>query len=273
MKERRNWPLYAVLTVFALVAIVPFLWVLMCSLMNTVEIYSGNLIPPNWRFSNYTEAWRRARLGLYFKNSLYITVLAPLLGIALDSLAGYAFAKLRIRRWNWLFFLFLLGIFVPGEANLLSTRLQVQAIGLQNNLNGVVLAMLGTGMAFGIFLMRNFFLDIPDSFGESAKMDGAGTFAIFWRVYLPLARSGLVALFIFKIIGAWNEFNLSLFILTDSDKWTIPLAVTSFRSMPGASNCGYIFAAAMICVFPILILYFIFQRSFMEGITAGGVKG
>ena len=70
MKERRNWPLYAVLTVFALVAIVPFLWVLMCSLMNTVEIYSGNLIPPNWRFSNYTEAWRRARLGLYFKNSL-----------------------------------------------------------------------------------------------------------------------------------------------------------------------------------------------------------
>ena len=273
MKERRNWLMYVLLTFFALLAIVPFLWVLMCSLMNTVEIYSGSLIPPNWRFSNYAEAWERARLSRYFLNSIYITVLAPLLGIILDSLAGYAFAKLRIRRWNWLFFLFLLGLFVPGEANLLSTRLQVQAIGMHNNLNGVVLAMLGTGMAFGIFLMRNFFMDIPDSFGESAKIDGASTFTIFLNVYLPLARSGLIALLIFKIIGAWNEFNLSLFILTDSDKWTIPLAVTSFRSMPGASNYGYVFAAAMICVFPILILYFLFQRSFMEGIAAGGVKG
>lgn len=273
MREGRNWPLYLVLVFFSLVALVPFLWVLSSSLMNTVEIFSGNLLSPQWRFSNYAEAWRRARMGIYYKNSIYITLLAPILGLALDTMAGYSFAKLRIKKHQWLFYLFLLGMFIPGESNLLSTTLQVRRIGLHNNLNGVVLALLGGGMAFGTFMMRNFFRDVPDSYGESARIDGAGPFAIFLRVYLPLAKSGVVALMIFKIIGAWNEFNLSLFILTDSDVWTIPLAVTTIRSMPGANNYGYVFAAAAIAILPVLIVYLIFQRSFVEGITAGGMKG
>lgn len=273
MKEHRNWPLYLLLIFFSLVALVPFVWVLLSSLKDTIEIFQGTLLPPNWRFSNYAEAWRRARMDVYFLNSLYLTLLVPLCGLIIDTLAGYAFAKLRIKKHQWLFYIFLLGMFVPGESNLLSTTLQVRELGLHNNLNGVLLAMLGSGSAFGIFLMRNFFRDVPDSFGESATVDGAGPLAIFVRIYLPLARSGLIALLIFKIIGAWNEFNLSLFILTDSDKWTIPLGVTTIRGMPGANNYGFVFAAAAITILPILIVYLIFQRSFVEGITAGGTKG
>ncbi len=273
MKESRNWPLYAVLILFSLLAVGPFIWVLLSSLKNTVEIYSGTILPPNWRFINYPEAWRRARLGVYFANSLVVTVLAPLLGIVLDTCAGYSFAKLKLKKYTWLLYLFMLGLFIPGESNLLSITLQVKSLGLHNSLYGVIAAMLGTGMAFGIFLMRNFFKDIPDSFGESARIDGAGPFQTFLHVYLPLARSGVVALAIFKVIGAWNEFNLSLFILTDSDKWTIPLAVSSFTGMPGANNYGFVFAAAMISILPVLVLYFLFQRTFIAGITAGGLKG
>ena len=265
--------MYIILIFFSLIALLPFIWVIFLSFMNTSEIFSGAFFPTTWRYTNYPEAWRQARLAMYFTNSLFVVLVAPTLGVTLETLTGYSFAKLRLRKYTWLFYIFLIGLFIPTEANLLSIMIQTRTMGMHNTLMGLSLAIVGSGMAFGCFLMRNFFRDIPDSFGESAKIDGAGIHVIFLFIYLPLAKSGIIALAIFRFIGAWNEYNLSLFILTNSNRWTIPLAVALFRVDLGGRDFGLVFAATVICILPILFFYILFQRSFVEGISAGGVKG
>ena len=273
MIKRRDIPMYIILIIASLFALVPFIWILLSSFKNTVELFTGPVIPEVWRWQNYLEAWTRGRIGLLFRNSLYITIVAPTLSIIFNSLTGYAFAKLRLRNYTWLFYFFLISLFIPMEANLLSVSLQVGVMGLHNSLNGVVLAVVAGNIAFGSFMMRNFFKDIPDSFGESAKIDGAGIFTTFIFIYIPLAKSAITALTIFTLIGAWNEFNLSLFILTNSDMWTIPIGMRSLMGNLGATSFGLVFAGSVIVIVPIIVFYIIFQRSFIEGISAGAMKG
>ena len=274
MTEKRNLPIHFFLLFVSLFALVPFLWVLLSSFKDTMALFTGPFIPETWLWQNYPEAWVRGRIGTLFRNSFHITILAPLLSIIVTSLTGYSFAKLRLKKYTWLFYLFLLGLFIPMEANLLSIMMQVGRMGMHNSLNGVVLAIVAGNIAFGSFMMRNFFRDIPDSFGESAKIDGAGIITIFLRIYIPLAKSAIIALSIFSFIGAWNEFNLSLFILTHSDMWTIPIGIRALMgNNVGAINFGWVFSGAIMCIIPALIFYIVFQRSFIEGISAGGVKG
>ena len=271
-KKVANVFLYGFLGIFLLIALLPVIWVITSSFKTSTQIFQGVLIPERWVTSNYPGAWARGNIGRVMANSLIVTLATVALGSAIDVLAGYSFAKLALKKHNWIFYLFLLGLAVPLEANVFSIFLQIRQLGLVNTHSGLVLALVGTGTAFGTFLMRNFFKDISDSFGESAKIDGASEFTIFFRVYLPMAAPAIGALAVFKALQAWNEYNLSLFLLTNQRKWTIPLATATFRSIE-MSNYGFVFASAVMSFLPIVIFYIIFNRSFVSGIALGGEKG
>ena len=260
------------LILFSCYALFPFLWVITSSLKSSMEIFTGVLIPSEWRWDNFSGAWEQANISRVIVNSLIVTIFSVGIGLTIDVLAGYSFAKLAIKKHSWIFYIFLMALAIPLEANVFSIYLQVKQLGLGNTLGGLVIALIGTGSAFGTYLMRNFFRDISDTFRESAKIDGASELKIFFNIYLPLAAPAIGALTIFKALQSWNEYNISLFILTDQKKWTIPLAVATFKSFE-YSNYSYIFAASVISFLPTVILYILFNKSFIEGIAVGGEKG
>ncbi|SCH25945.1 Inner membrane ABC transporter permease protein ycjP [uncultured Ruminococcus sp.] len=268
-----HWFSGAVLILFTLLALIPFLWVICSSLKGTGEIFTGrNFFPQDPKFSNYPQAWESARLGLRFFNSIIVTLGATVLSLAITTLAGYSFAKLWLAKYPFVFYCYLFGMSVPMQAIVLSIFLQLRNWNLQNTRLGLIIAIVGTGIPFATFLMRNFFKDLPDSFGECAQLDGSNAFQTFWYIYLPLAKPGMLALAIFTLIGAWNEFDLSLVVLTDDKLWTITLGVTQFRTVTN-NNYGLVFSSAVISFLPTVLLYCLFQRSFIEGITVGGEKG
>jgi ABC-type glycerol-3-phosphate transport system permease component len=264
-------PSFGILAVFSILAVVPFLWAFFSSFKNTSEIFSGvNFIPRNWRWNNYTDAWRVAAMGLHFKNSLIITAMSVSLILVVCTLAGYSFAKLRLRRHSWLFYLYFVGLAVPGQVTALSIFFLLRSLELNNTRVGLILALTGTAIAFSTFLMRTFFMDIPDELGESAQMDGASPLRTFLSVYLPLSTPAVLALAIFSFMGVWNEFYLTLVVLADDKLWTIPVAIAAFWHQ--FTNYGRVFAASIISVIPTIILYAVFQRSFVQGITVGALK-
>jgi ABC-type glycerol-3-phosphate transport system permease component len=268
-----HWAAGFVLFLFSLMALIPFIWVIANSFKTTAEIFVGtNFLPSKLIWKNYPDSWRLAKLGLRFFNSIMVVAIATGLSLSITTLAGYSFAKLWLRKYPVVFYCYFIGMSIPAQAIVLSIFLQLKNLGLHNTLFGLALAIVGTGVPFATFLMRNFFRDLPDSFGECAQLDGSGAFQTFYHVYLPLAKPGMMALAIFVLIGAWNEFDLSLVILTDDQLWTITLGVTRLRNMLN-NNYGFVFAAAVISFIPVIIIYCIFQRTFIEGITVGGNKG
>lgn len=271
--KKEGWISFLILSLCSIAAIIPFIWIIFGSFKNTMEIFSSfKLLPDTWRFSNYPNAWTRAKMGTRFFNSLFVTLGTTGIGLVFASLSGYSFAKLKLKKHPWLFYLYLGGMAIPIQAIFLSIFLQLKMLNLDNSKMGLVLGLIGTGTSFATYLMRNFFRDISDTYSESAQIDGSSVFNTFIKIYLPLARPGLLALAIFMIIHAWNEFDLSLMVLIDDKNWTIPLAVSTFKSM-AVNNYGLVFSSAVLSFAPTLVLYSIFQRSFIEGITVGGVKG
>jgi ABC-type glycerol-3-phosphate transport system permease component len=262
-----------ILFFFLLMALIPFVWVISNSFKTTAEIFvSTSFFPSKFIWKNYPEAWQRARLGLRFYNSIVVVVLTTTFSLCVNTIAGYSFAKLWLRKHPAIFYCYFIGMAIPVQAIVLSIFLQLRNLGLHDTLIGLVLALVATGVPFATFLMRNFFMDLPDSFGECAQLDGSNTFQTFYHIYLPLAKPGMLALAIFVIISAWNEFNLSVVILTNDKHWTITLGVMTFRSIT-SGNYGLVFSAAVISFIPVLFVYILFQRNFIEGITVGGNKG
>jgi ABC-type glycerol-3-phosphate transport system permease component len=263
---------YILLSSFSLMALLPFVWAFFSSFKNTTEIFTNTSFFPNiWRWQNYANAWRIGNLGTYFWNSIVVTAFTVGILLCIASLAGYSFAKLKLRRHPWVFYLYLVGLAVPVQVTVLSVFFILKSIHLHNTLWGLIIALIADFSAFSTFLMRNFFMEIPDSLGESANMDGSTPLRTFTSIYLPLAQPAILALMIFGFLYAWNEFYLSLMILTDDKYWTIPLAVTAFSSLL-LTDYSLVFAAFIISVIPTIVFYIVFQRSFVNGITAGALK-
>lgn len=264
---------YIILLLAAVIALIPFIWVILSSFKGTAEIFTGkNFFPKVWRFANYPEAWTKARMGQRFVSSAIVTIGTTALTLIVATLSGYSFAKLWVSKHPIVFYAILFCMAIPSQAIVLSIFLQLKNIGLHNTRLGLILALVGVNVPFASFLMRSFFRDLPDSFGECATIDGSSAFQTFAHIYLPLAQPGLIALAIFTLIGAWNEFDISLVTLTDDVLWTITLGVTQFKGITTA-NAGLLFASSVISFVPIIILYCFFQKTFIEGITVGGNKG
>lgn len=260
----------AVLTGFSLI---PFLWVVISAFKNNQEIFGSTaLLPQTWHIDNFRAAWLDGQFGVYFLNTVVVAVATTVISVAVAAPAGYAFAKTRLRNASALFFLYLFGITLPIESIIVPLFYQIKDLGLVNNLWGLILALVGTGVPFGVYLMRSFFRDLPDALAEAARVDGASEWEIFFRIMLPLARPGLLALGVFSFLGAWNEYFFSILLLITEDSRTIPIGLVRFQQ-DNMSEYGPLFAAITLAIIPSILIYSVLQRQFISGLAAGATKG
>ncbi|MEH7307118.1 carbohydrate ABC transporter permease [Neobacillus drentensis] len=267
-----QFTLWAILLLLLLLITAPIFYAVLASFKTNMEIFNSPFsLPKSWNFDNYLNAWNLGNFKQYFLNSAFITIGGMVIVALVACPAGYAFAHLSFKGNNLLFYLVLLGMALPVQAIIIPIFFQLKTMGLVNTLTGVTLVSSGLALPFSIFLMRNTFRDIPKELRESAAIDGAGEWRTFWSVILPLAKPGVVALLIFTFMNIWNDFLLPLVLLISQEKFTISLGLYSFQGEQ-TTNFGLIFGGTVISMIPSIIIYIMFQRSFVEGMTGGANK-
>lgn len=271
---------------FCVVVLVPFLIMLFTSLKPSAEILSPGfkLLPEKWMFENYLTAMKSATWGRFFWNSFCVTILSVIISLVINSLAGYAFARLNFKGRDTLFLLALVGMMIPQQVTMLPNFIAMRYFPLAggNNLFGQG----GTGLintyagiiapyiagAFGVFLFRQFFLNFPKSLDDAAKIDGLTRFGAFVRIYLPLSKAIFATLVVFKTTSTWNEYTWPLIITAKRDMWTVQLALSVFKE-EFVTQWNYLMAATTLIMLPLLIMYLAMQKYFVEGIVTTGIKG
>jgi multiple sugar transport system permease protein len=264
--------LYAILIAGLLVVVGPFLWMALSSLKPEGEIRA---VPPTWwphtfTFDHYRDLFAKLNFPRYFLNSAIVAVLVTLGNLLFCSLLGYALAKLDFPGRKALFLTVLGMLMVPGMVTFVPQFVLVSNMGLANTYAGLVLPFLAG--PFGVFLMRQFLLSIPDDLIEAARVDGAGEWRIFWRIVLPLCRPALATLGILTFLTSWNNFLWPLVVATTDDKYTLPVALALYSIGQNRIYFGLLLAGAVVVVLPVLIVFLALQRHFMRGIATTGLK-
>jgi multiple sugar transport system permease protein len=265
--------LYVLLTLYAIITLIPFLWALSASFKPLSEIVSGqaNFLPKNFTLDNYKQIFLQEPLFLrWLFNSVVIAVCVTILNLLFNSMAGYALARLRFRGRHFWFLLILAVLAVPAQITLIPTFLILKAFGWLNSYQGMIVPSMVN--ATFIFMMRQFFVNFPKELEEAAALDGLTPLGIFWRIVLPLAKPALAAQAVFVFMGSWNNFLLPVVILFDPEMFTLPLGLNSFKGQY-ISYWNYIMAASMVFTLPALAIYAFFNRYFIQGVTFTGGKG
>jgi multiple sugar transport system permease protein len=270
-----SWPtlaIHAALVAIAALALAPLAWMVAASFMPTgaATTYPPMVVPHPATFAHYRELFTRLDVARDLGNSALIAVLITASSLAINSMAGYAFAKLRFPGRERLFRLLLLGLFIPPQVAMLPLFILMRQLHLVNSYAAVVLPSMAS--VFGIFLIRQYVLGIPDELLDAARVDGASEFRIYWSVILPLAAPVLVTLAVFVFMSAWNDFMWPLIVLTDNAKYTLPVGLANL-SREHVQDTELMMAAAVVTLLPVLLLFLSLQRYYIRGITSGAVKG
>lgn len=256
----------------ALLALFPLLWMVSASLMpsGASSTLPAPLLPAAPTLEHYRALLSQGAIQRAFVNSLALATASTVLSTIFNVLAGYAFAKLRFPGRDRAFALMIAALVIPGQVGMLPLFLMLKGMGLVNTYAGVVVP--GLASIFGIFLVRQYARGIPDELIEAARMDGAGEFAAFFHVVLPALAPVVVTLAVFAFLGSWNDFMWPLIVLTDSDLYTLPVALASL-SREHVQDAELMMAGAVITVLPVLVLFLALQRYYMQGLLMGSVKG
>jgi len=259
------------LVVFALLTAAPLLWMVSASFMTSGEALSlpPRLLPADPTLDQYRLLFARLDLARALRNTFFLASAITVISLLCNSMAGYAFAKLRFRGRDRLFGLLVATLVVPPQVTVLPLFLEVRAMGLVNSFGGVIVA--GIATVFGIFLVRQFALAIPDELIDAARVDGASELRIYWTIVLPLLRPILLTLGVFTFLSAWNDFMWPLIVLTDASKYTLPVAIANL-SGEHVQDTELMMAGAVVTVLPVLVLFLALQRYYVSGILMGGVK-
>ncbi|GAA1162479.1 carbohydrate ABC transporter permease [Streptomyces hebeiensis] len=260
---------YVILTVLTLAVLFPVAWILGVALSPEV---SGQLDLGHLRWSNFADAWEQAGFTQYLKSSVIITGTAVAVSTALAVLSGYAFGVLGVVGEKVLFPLLLFGIMIPLEAIIVPLYYDFQYWGLTDTYQGIVLAHVGTGVSFGAFWMRAAFRSVPSSIGESAQVDGAGTWTMLWRIYLPVVRPAVFTFILLNFMWTWNDYFLSLILVSDPAHQPLTLGLGAFSGRY-LVHINLLAAAAVLISLPVVALYVFCQRQFIRGMLSGAVKG
>lgn len=268
----RRLPLYALLLGLSALFFIPFLWSLSTSLKTLPDTAYFSLLPHDWTTSAYREVLTRYDFARYMANSAFLAAVITLSNLFLAGIGGYAFARLRFPGRELLFMLVLGTLMIPDQLRLVPVFVTLTNWHLVGTFNGYILINLIA--ATNLFFMRQFFLTIPKDFEEAAKLDGAGYFKTFWRVMLPLAGPALAAITILEFQAIWNDFFWPAIVLGfgDPDKYTVQLGVTQFI-FQYQTLWPQLMAASVIAILPIALIFVVFQRYFVAGVVASGVKG
>ncbi len=262
--------LYLILLAGGLLMVFPFVWMVISSLKSASEIYSLSLVPPNPSLANYREVLNDTSFVRWFLNSLGVALATTASVAFFDSLVGYVLAKFRFPGRQLIFIVILSTLMVPTE--MLVIPWYVLAINLHWTDSYWGIMFPGVISAFGIFLMRQFFLGVPDDLLDAARLDGFSEFRIFWKIALPLVKPALAALCIFTFLGNWNAYIWPLIVVRSEEMRTLPVGIAFFSSEAG-SAFHLIMAAAAMATIPVIIVFIIFQRQIIKGIALTGVKG
>ncbi|HWE61663.1 MAG TPA: carbohydrate ABC transporter permease, partial [Chloroflexota bacterium] len=228
-------------------------------------------IPAQPTFDNYVSAWNGNSFGQAFFNSIIVATSATALNVGLAAALAFAFARYRFPGRTMLFYGMLSTMMVPNLVLIIPQFVLASHLHLTNSRLGLILVY-AAGMAFSVFLLRGFFEELPQELFDAASIDGAGTFRSFVQIGLPLARPALAAATIFSFMGNWQEFTWAITSLNDSRLYTLPIAIQQFQSNHG-TQWGIVFAASTLAVGPVVVVFLIFQRQFISGVSMGAIKG
>lgn len=250
--------------------IFPFVWMVASSLKNAQDIYTLSLIPPNPTLDNYTTVLQETSYVRWFINSIVIASITTLSVAFFDSLAGYTLAKFKFPGATIIFLLILSTLMVPTEMLVIPWYVMSIELSWTDSYWGVMFP--GVMSAFGVFLMRQFFMGVPNDLIDAARLDGFSEFRIFWNIALPLVRPAVAALCIFTFLGNWNAYIWPLIVIRSEEMRTLPVGIAFFSSESG-SAFHLIMAAASLATIPVIIIFLIFQRHIIKGIALAGLKG
>lgn len=280
--ERKRWHIipkiigYVVLLAVALAMVVPFMWMVSTSLRPSGSAFSypPQIFPTSWEFSNYERLFTLVPFGRYFLNTVIVTVFTVIGQVLICSMAAYAFARLRFIGRDTMFILYLATMMIPSQIILIPLYLLVYALGWINTYQGLIVP--GISSVFGIFLLRQAFMGVPQDYQDAARIDGAREWTIYWKIFLPLNGPALATLGVFAFMGTWTELLWPLLIGRDQSMRTLEVGLAYFNSQTTAfqqTNWPIVMAAAVVVMLPVLIIYIFAQRYFVQGIALSGVKG
>jgi raffinose/stachyose/melibiose transport system permease protein len=262
----------AVLILFAIIAVYPILQMWFTALRPAREVMKSPFaLPTSIHWENITNAWVKGRFGDYIINSVIITVPTVVGVVVLSCLAGYGISRFRFPGRNLMFYTMLLGLTVPFQSVMIPLYYQLLAMGLLGTYLAVILPGIAFGLPFGVFLMQSFFEDLPHELSDAGRVDGCSEFRIFKDIMLPLAKPAVSTLIVFQFMTSWNNFLMPLLFLQDEDLRPIPLGLMFFQGAY-TRDIGLIAAGVALATIPVILVYLIFQRQFVKGLTAGAVK-
>lgn len=260
------------LALLAFVNLYPIGIMILSSFKSTREIFLKPFsLPAVWRWSNYVSAWQRADFATYFKNSILVTAASIAAILLVSSMAAYVIARFDFKFKRGIYLFLLAGLALPTRLAIIPIFLIMRSLHLLDKLSGLVIVYTAGGIAFSVFLLVNFFKKLPHDIEDSAKIDGAGSFRIYWQIDLPLLKPALVTVAMFNFIDVWNDFFFPLILLSSKAKKTIPLGLQAFFG-EYTIEWDVLFAALNISVLPILIIFLILSKQFIAGMTEGALK-
>jgi raffinose/stachyose/melibiose transport system permease protein len=270
--RREQAATYALLGVFSIIALVPIVGILLTALQEPGQV--ANFGEPNGlHVANFSKAWSDGHFAQYLRSSVIVVVSVVLISGLLSILTGYAFGMMRFRGDQVLFYLFLLGLMVPLESTVVPLYYDFRDFGLTDTYAALILPQAGVSLAFGTFWMRAFFLSAPTELMEAARLDGASSLTVLWRVLVPLAKPAITTMMVLLFLFTWNDFLLALVMVDSSDSHrTAPLGLSNFQGRY-STDIPSLAAGAVIVALPVVIVYLFLQRQFIRGMLSGAVKG
>ncbi len=265
--------LYVILFAISIIWVIPIFTLIATAIKGKAEFYMGTSlfsIPENIAWSNFLNAFTKGRLFLYMKNDLIVSCLKVPLGIVIEAMAAFALTRLNIKHKTGIFIFFLIGMMLPLQTALVPINVVYSKLGLLNTYSGLIFVYIGFGISFGILILRGFFSSIPKELDDAAYIDGCSKWHLFYRIIIPVSKPAIATLIITDFLATWNEYLLASVIINDNSMKTVPTGILTFVG-EHSTDYGYLCAGVLISVIPILIIYLLFQRYFVEGM-AGAVK-
>ena len=273
IKLSRKAVLYLILFAIALIWIIPIYTLTATAIKPKQDFFDGASlfsIPTSIAWSNFSDAFIQGRLALYMRNGIIVSTLKVPLGIFIGALAAFALARLKIKNRTGIFVFFLIGMMLPHQVALVPINVIYARLGLHNTFFGLFYAYIGFGLSLAILILRGFFRTIPKEIDDAALIDGCGKWRLFWNIIMPISKPAVATLVISDFLATWNEYLLAMVIINDTSKQTIPVGLMTFVGEYG-TDFGLLCAGVLISIIPVMIVYLVFQRHFVEGV-AGAVK-
>ncbi|NMB24895.1 MAG: carbohydrate ABC transporter permease [Firmicutes bacterium] len=263
---------YGLLIAISITMLFPWFWMLSTALKPATEVFTNppRLLPSAPTLKNFFSAWQVVPFWRIFGNSAFVAATRTLVAVFLNALAGYAFAKYEFKGRDFLFMLVLSTLMVPFQVIMISVYLMIAEFNWINTFQGLIVP--GLSGAFGVFLMRQFFMTLPTDLMEAARIDGCSEFRIFWNIMLPLAKPALAVLATFGFMDGWNDFLLPLIVVESERMYTVQLGLAIFRGDLWV-DWPELMSMNIIAILPVLVLFIAFQKYLVQGIALSGIKG